>query len=116
MPKTMQSSLRKSLSHCSRTSIAELTFSVSMVEDHFQEGSYGQGLSEMVPIFLTTILEFLACRLLELASSEVQCPGTHRFITLELLVVTVHDTRLAELFQFTTISPAHSSLCSPHPH
>lgn len=79
--------------------MAEVTTSVSMVEHHLQEGGHGQWLSEMGPIFLIAILEFLACRLLELASSEAQRRDTQRLITLELLVVTVHnDTLPGQLF------------------
>ncbi|OBS70426.1 hypothetical protein A6R68_01029 [Neotoma lepida] len=59
----------------------------------------------MAPILLTVILEFLPRRLLELASNEAQRRGTRRFITPELLDVTVYnDTLLSELFQNTTIS------------
>ncbi|XP_036030499.1 histone H2A-Bbd type 2/3-like [Onychomys torridus] len=111
MPRTRQGSRRgsssssSSSSRRSRTSRAELTFSVSLVEHHLRESGHARRLSETVPILLTAILEFLTRRLLELAGNEAQRRGAQRLITPELLDVTVYNnTLLSELFQFVTIS------------
>ncbi|XP_028717739.1 histone H2A-Bbd type 2/3-like [Peromyscus leucopus] len=108
MPRTRQGSRRgssSSSSRRSRTSRAELTFSVSLVEHHLRESGHARRLSETVPILLTAILEFLTRRLLELAGNEAQRRGAQRLITPELLDVTVYNnTQLSQLFQFATIS------------
>lgn len=108
MPKTRKNNLRES-SSCrrrrSRTSRAELTFAVSLVEHHLREGGHARRFSETVPIFLTAILEFLTRRLLELAGNEAQRRGTEMRITPELLDLAVYsNSLLSELFQFITIS------------
>lgn len=101
----MQSSRRGSSSRSSRSSRAELTFSVSLVERHLREGGHGQRLSETVPIFLTAILEFLVRSLLEPASEEAEHQGTQRLITPELLDAAIYNNApLSELFQSITIS------------
>ncbi|XP_031229520.1 histone H2A-Bbd type 2/3-like [Mastomys coucha] len=106
MPRTTENSLRGSSCCCchSCTSRAELIFAVSLVEHHLREGSHSRRLSDMVPIFLVAILEFLTSRLLELASNEAQCRVTQRCITTEMLDLVVYNTLLSKLFQFITIS------------
>ncbi|KAL1765655.1 histone H2A-Bbd type 2/3-like [Sigmodon hispidus] len=110
MPKSKKSSRRGS-SRRSRTSRAELTFSVSLVEYHLRKTSRATRLSETAPIFLTTILEFLIRRLLELAGNEARRRGPQKLITPELLDLVVYkNTHLSQLFQFITISqvaPSH---------
>ncbi|OBS76469.1 hypothetical protein A6R68_17083 [Neotoma lepida] len=119
MPRTRQDSRQGSSSCHSRTSRAKLTFSVSLVEHHLRESCHAQWLSEMARILLTANLEFLTHRLLELASNEAQHRGARRFITPELLDMTVHNnTLLSELFQNTTISqvtPAGRPPCGHQP-
>ncbi|OBS78261.1 hypothetical protein A6R68_19345 [Neotoma lepida] len=70
MPRTRQGSCQGPSSRHFRTSRAQLTFSVSLVEHHLRKNGHAQWLSEMAPILLPAIVEFLICRLLELASNE----------------------------------------------
>ncbi|XP_021008296.1 histone H2A-Bbd type 2/3-like [Mus caroli] len=108
MPRTTENSLRESTGRrhlCSCTSRAELIFAVSLVEQRLREVSYAQRLSDMVPIFLAAILEFLTRRWLELSGNEAQRRGTQRRITPELLDLVVYSNmELSDVFQFITIS------------
>ncbi|XP_050997921.1 histone H2A-Bbd type 2/3-like [Acomys russatus] len=95
MPRAMQTSRRRGASsRRSRTSRAQLTFSVSLVERHLREGGHGPRLSETAPIFLTAILEFLVRSLLEQAKDEAQRRGAQSLITPQLLEATVYSNAL----------------------
>lgn len=100
-----QGSSRQGSSRRSRSSRAGLTLAMSLVEHHLREAGHVAQLSETAPIFLTAILEFLICRVLELANNEAQRRGARMFITPELLDMAIYnDPLLGELFQFATIS------------
>ena len=66
MPRNRENCLRESSGRRhrrSRTSRAELIFAVSLVEQHLREVSRARRLSDMVPVSLVAILEFLTYRL-----------------------------------------------------
>ncbi|XP_037368657.1 histone H2A-Bbd type 2/3-like [Talpa occidentalis] len=95
----------------SRSSRAELAFSVSHVERLLREGRYAQRLSASAPVFLAAVLQYLTATVLELAGSEAQNRGLTR-ITPELLDMAVHNNALlSPLFGATTISQV-----APGPH
>ncbi|XP_007955613.1 histone H2A-Bbd type 1-like [Orycteropus afer afer] len=56
----------------SRSTRAELQFSVSRVDRLLREGNNVQRLSWCTPIFLAGILEYVAANILELAGKEAQ--------------------------------------------
>ncbi|NP_001268459.1 histone H2A [Mus musculus] len=114
MPRNTENCLQRSSGHRqhhSRTSRGELIFAVSLVEQHLREVSRARRLSDMVPVSLVAILEFLTSRLLELAGNEAQRRGTQRLITPQPLDLEVYSSmELSDVFQFITISqvaPAH---------
>ncbi|XP_004459354.1 histone H2A-Bbd type 2/3-like [Dasypus novemcinctus] len=88
----------------SRTSRAELSFSVSHVERLLREGHYAQRLSSSAPVYLAAILEYLTATILELAGNEARNSGMRR-ITPQLVDMAVHNNALLSgFFDTTTVS------------
>ncbi|XP_036161566.1 histone H2A-Bbd type 2/3-like [Myotis myotis] len=88
----------------SRTSRAELTFSVSHLEHLLRDGHYTQRLSANAPVYLAAIIQYLTATVLELAGNEAQKIGCRR-ITPALLDMAIHNNALLSgFFENTTIS------------
>ncbi|KAB1253670.1 Histone H2A-Bbd type 2/3 [Camelus dromedarius] len=89
---------------CSRTTRAELSFSVSHMERLLREGHYAQRLSSTAPVFMAAIIQYLAAKVLELAGNEAH-NSSRRRITPELVDLAVHNSALlGGFFGTTTIS------------
>ena len=67
---------------------------MSLVEHHLWESGHAPRLSKSVAIFLTSILEFLTHRLLELAGTEAHRRGAQRLIAPELMDMAVYNDLL----------------------
>ncbi|KAL0588021.1 Histone H2A-Bbd type 2/3 [Plecturocebus cupreus] len=88
----------------SRTTRAELLFSVSQVERGLREGRYAQRLSPSAPVYLAAVIQDLTAQILELAGQEAHNNG-ERIISPRLLDMAVHNNALlSTLFETTTIS------------
>ncbi|XP_058514687.1 core histone macro-H2A.1 [Ochotona princeps] len=85
----------------SRSAGAELTFSVSQVEQRLREGHYAQCLGWSAPLFLAATL---TAKVLELVGIEAHNSGSQR-ITPRLLDTAIHNNpALSGLLGTTTIS------------
>ncbi|XP_004648429.1 histone H2A-Bbd type 1-like [Octodon degus] len=70
--KRRRKSLKPRKKAISRSSQAELQFSVSRVERYLRESGYVQRLSSPTPVLLAGILEFLTANILDQAAKETQ--------------------------------------------
>ncbi|KAL0588843.1 Histone H2A-Bbd type 2/3 [Plecturocebus cupreus] len=59
----------------SRTTRAELLFSVSQVERGLREGRYAQRLSPSAPVYLAAVIQDLTAQILELAARRPTTTG-----------------------------------------
>ncbi|XP_037009553.2 histone H2A-Bbd type 2/3-like [Artibeus jamaicensis] len=80
-----------------RTSRAELLFSVSHVERLLREGHYARHLTSSAPVFLAAIIQYLTATVLQLAGNEAQRSGCRR-ITPELVDMAIHNNALISVF------------------
>ncbi|XP_037678698.1 histone H2A-Bbd type 2/3-like [Choloepus didactylus] len=102
--RSRRGSMRRQRRNRSRTSRAELTFSVSQVERLLRDGHYAQRLGWSAPIFLAAAVQYLTAKILELAGNEARNSGMRR-ITPELIDRAIHNNALLSgFFGTTTIS------------
>ncbi|XP_006995665.1 histone H2A-Bbd type 1-like [Peromyscus maniculatus bairdii] len=88
----------------SRSTRAELQFSVSRVDRYLREGNYCRRLSASTPVLLAGILEYLTSNILMLAAEEAFIRGKKRITPEHLCWVIQNNRQLSQLFKENTKS------------
>uniref|UniRef100_F7FQZ2 Histone H2A n=1 Tax=Ornithorhynchus anatinus TaxID=9258 RepID=F7FQZ2_ORNAN len=110
---------RRSGPRRSRSSRAQLRFSVSLVDRFLRRGRYSRRVAEGTPVFLAAVLEYLTAELLELAGHTAGAHRRQRIAPVHLRQAVRDDPELDRLFGDIVSSPGaglprlHSALLKP---
>ncbi|KAL6084600.1 hypothetical protein STEG23_013622 [Scotinomys teguina] len=88
----------------SRSTRAELQFSVSRVARCLREANYSRRLSSTTPVFLAGILEYLTSHILDLSGKEAHMSGKKRITPEHVYQVVENNEQLHQLFEENTKS------------
>ncbi|KAL6071071.1 hypothetical protein STEG23_010472 [Scotinomys teguina] len=88
----------------SRSTIAELQFSVSRVARCLRETNYSRLLSSTMPVFPAGVLEHLTSRILDLSGKEAHMSGKKRITLEHVYQVVENNEQLHQLFEENTKS------------
>ena len=88
----------------SRSSKAGLTFPVGRVHRLLRKGNYAQRVGSGAPVYLTSVLEYLAAEILELAGNAAKDNKRQRIIPRHITLAVKNDEELNKLFTNVTIS------------
>lgn len=88
----------------SRSSKAGLTFPVGRVHRLLRKGNYAQRIGSGAPVYLTSVLEYLAAEILELAGNAARDNKKSRIIPRHLQLAIRNDEELNKLLGDVTIA------------
>ena len=97
----------------SRSSKAGLTFPVGRVHRLLRKGNYAQRIGSGAPVYLTSVLEYLAAEILELAGNASRDNKKRRIIPHHVQLAVRNDEELNKLLRNVTIA---SGGVLPHIH
>lgn len=88
----------------SRSSKAGLTFPVGRVHRILRKGNYAQRIGAGAPVYLASVLEYLAAEILELAGNAARDNKKTRIIPRHLQLAIRNDEELNKLLGHVTIA------------
>ena len=88
----------------SRSAKAGLTFPVGRVHRLLRKGNYAQRIGSGAPVYLTSVLEYLAAEILELAGNAARDNKKSRIIPRHLQLAIRNDEELNKLLGDVTIA------------
>ncbi|PRP74141.1 histone H2A [Planoprotostelium fungivorum] len=87
-----------------RSSKAGLQFPVGRVHRHLREGRYAERIGAGAPVYLASVLEYLAAEILELAGNASRDNGKHRIVPRHIQLAIRNDEELNKLLHDVTIA------------
>jgi len=87
-----------------RSSKAGLQFPVGRVHRHLREGRYAERIGAGAPVYLASVLEYLAAEILELAGNASRDNNKHRIVPRHIQLAIRNDEELNKLLHDVTIA------------
>eukprot|EP01117_Protostelium_nocturnum_P019005 TRINITY_DN80_c1_g1_i2.p1 TRINITY_DN80_c1_g1~~TRINITY_DN80_c1_g1_i2.p1 ORF type:complete len:151 (+),score=57.20 TRINITY_DN80_c1_g1_i2:57-509(+) len=83
---------------------AGLQFPVGRVHRHLREGRYAERVGAGAPVYLASVLEYLAAEILELAGNASRDNGKHRIVPRHIQLAIRNDEELNKLLKDVTVA------------